>query len=414
MNIAVIGAGPAGIMAAGMAATDDNNVYLFEKNGRIGKKLRITGKGRCNITNACEKDELMKNIPRGARFLYSAFSNFSNQDLISFMESIGVPTKVERGNRVFPESDSAVTVIEALAKYLKRKNVHLVNAKVARLIIENQCIKGLVTDDGRSIKADAVIVATGGKSYPQTGSTGDGYIMAKDAGHTVTPLKPSLVPLVCAEKWARELTGLSLKNVALKIVNESGKKVYEDFGEMLFTHFGISGPIVLSASAHMSGGEKYKVFIDLKPALTEEQLDKRLIRDFEKYGKKDFIHALDDLLPKRLIETIINLSEINPRIKTCELTKKQRQAFLSLLKALPLTVTGFRSIEEAIITSGGIKTDEINPKTMESKLIKNLYFAGEIIDADAYTGGFNLQIAFSTGYVAGKGAAESGNNISKE
>lgn len=408
MNVAVIGGGPAGVMAAITAAQAGAKVYLFDKNGRIGKKLRITGKGRCNITNACESSELINNVPRGGRFLYSAFSRFSNFDLIDFMESIGVATKVERGNRVFPQSDSAITVIDALNKQLKESGVVFIGTEVKGIITDENGVKGISLADGRNVRADAVVLATGGLSYPQTGSTGDGYKMAKQAGHKVTPLEPSLVPLVCAEEWAGKLTGLSLKNVALKITDMSGKKVYEDFGEMLFTHFGISGPIVLSASSHMSAKGQYKAFIDLKPALTEEQLDKRLIRDFEKYAKKDFINSLDDLLPKRLIETVAQLSDIEFHKKTGELTKKQRQGFATLLKALPLTVTGFRPINEAIITSGGVSTNEINPKTMESKLVKNLYFAGEIIDADAYTGGFNLQIAFSTGYLAGKGVVENG------
>ncbi len=402
MNIAIIGGGAAGMMAAASAAICKNNVFLIEKNNKFGKKLRITGKGRCNITNSCPPDELIKNVPTNGRFLYSAFNTFSNNDLISFVEKMGVKTKIERGNRVFPESDSANEVADAFVSFLKKHNVTFVKASAKEINTENGKVTGVLLDTGKILSAEAVILATGGVSYTVTGSTGEGHIMAEKLGHTVTELKPSLVPIECEEKWVQTLQGLSLKNVTLKVLNQNGKEIYSDFGEMLFTHFGISGPIVLSASSHMKDAEGHTIHIDLKPALSLEELDKRLIRDFEKYSKKDFVNSLDDLFPKKLIDVMVELSGIDPHKKTGEIGKSERKNFASLIKNLTLTASSFRPINEAIITSGGIKVSEINPKTMESKIVSGLYFAGEIIDVDAYTGGFNLQIAFSTGFVAGR------------
>ncbi|MBE7024830.1 MAG: NAD(P)/FAD-dependent oxidoreductase [Ruminococcaceae bacterium] len=402
MQVLVIGGGPAGIMAAGMAAEAGAKVYLVEKNDRPGRKLRITGKGRCNLTNNCTHEELIENTVVNGRFLHSAFRAFSNLDLMEFMEKLGVPLKTERGGRVFPESDKATDVVDALMRWLREKGVRIVKLKADSLIVREGKLCGVRFGD-KGIRADAVVLATGGMSYPQTGSTGDGYKMAKDLGHTVVSARASLVPLVCEERF--DLAGLSLKNITLSVCTEKGC-VYEEFGEMLFTHDGISGPVVLSASAHMREPGPYKVAIDLKPALSREVLDKRLLRDFEKYARKDFLHALDDLLPKRLIDTVITRTGIPPHKKTGLITKAERAVILETLKHFTLTVTGFRPIAEAIVTSGGISVGEINPKTMESKKIPGLYFAGEIIDVDAYTGGFNLQIAFSTGASAGRAIGE--------
>ncbi len=402
MNIAIIGGGAAGMMAAASAAMCKNRVFLIEKNNKFGKKLRITGKGRCNITNSCPPDELIKNVPTNGRFLYSAFNSFSNNDLIAFVEKMGVKTKIERGNRVFPVSDNANEVADAFVSFLKKQNVTFVKASAKNINTKDGAVTGVLLDNGKILPADAVILATGGISYPVTGSTGEGHKMAGELGHTVTELKPSLVPIECGERWVQALQGLSLKNVTLKVLNQNGKEIYSDFGEMLFTHYGISGPIVLSASSHMKSAYGHTLHIDLKPALTPEELDKRLIRDFEKYSKKDFANSLDDLFPKKLIDVMVELSGIDPHKKTGEIGKTERKNFASLIKNLTLTATEFRPINEAIITSGGINVSEINPKTMESKLVSGLYFAGEIIDVDAYTGGFNLQIAFSTGFVAGR------------
>ncbi len=402
MQVIVIGGGPAGMMAAGMAAEAGARVCLVEKNKQLGKKLRITGKGRCNLTNICTHEELIANTVVNSRFMYSAFRGFSNTDLMEFIEGLGVPLKTERGGRVFPESDNAADIVAALRNWIHRKGVHVVQAKADRLLIHEKKIRGVVFGK-KAIEADCVVLATGGASYPQTGSTGEGYAIADKAGHTIVPLRPSLVPLVCKEKF--DLAGLSLKNITLSVWTDN-TCIYREFGEMLFTHDGISGPVVLSASAHMRKKGKYTASIDLKPALSHEMLDKRLLRDFEKYAKKDFLHAMDDLLPKRLIHPVIERTKISPHKKTGLLTKEERHAVLDVLKNFTLSITGFRPIAEAIVTSGGVKTSEINPKTMESKLVDGLYFAGEIIDVDAYTGGFNLQIAFSTGYAAGKAIGE--------
>ncbi len=398
MKVFVIGAGPAGMMAAITAAKNGHSVYLFEKNNDLGKKMRITGKGRCNITNA--GDELIPNVITNPRFLYGAFKRFSNYDAIDFFESIGVKTKVERGFRVFPENDSAPSVVNALKKHLTSLGVTVIKARIVRIYEKDGIISGALTEGGKKISCDALVLATGGVSYPQTGSTGDGHRMAKLLGHTITPLKPSLVPLSSDDEFCRELSGLSLKNIGFKL-SDGENILYEDFGEMLFTHFGISGPVVLSGSSHLKKAKGIKAIIDLKPALDYDTLDKRLIRDLTEFSNRDFINSLSSLLPKKLIATIIKLSGIDERKKCNEITKKERAVFLDLLKNFTVNISGFRPIAEAIVTSGGIKTDEINPKTMESKLIKNLYFAGEVIDVDAYTGGYNLQIAYSTGFVAG-------------
>ncbi len=402
MQVIVIGGGPAGMIAAGMAAENGATVYLAEQNDKLGKKLRITGKGRCNLTNACSREEMFSNVIRNPRFLYSAFRNFSNTDLMDFIEGLGVPLKTERGGRVFPQSDKAADIISALGRWVRQKGVRIVQAKADALIVRNGKICGVYFGE-KGIRADAVILATGGMTYPQTGSRGDGYRFAKEVGHTIIPPRASLVPLVCAERY--NLAGLSLKSIVFSVFKED-QCVYQEFGEMLFTHDGVSGPCVLSASAHMEETGNYHAEIDLKPALTDEVLDKRLLRDFEKYAKKDFIHALDDLLPKRLIETVIEKTGIDPRKKAGTLTKEERRQVLNVCKHFKLTITGFRPIAEGIITAGGVKTDEINPKTMESKIVSGLYFAGEIIDVDAYTGGFNLQIAFSTAFLAARGASE--------
>lgn len=402
-KIAVIGGGAAGLMAAGRLAERGKNVVLIEKNPMLGKKIRITGKGRCNVTNACDVEDILKNVPVNANFLYSALYTFTNDNLIELLKNHGVLTKVERGGRVFPVSDSAKDVVEALKKYALKPNVHLLKKEVSSLIIEDNKIKGLKYKTGEKLYVDKVIVATGGKSYPLTGSTGDGYAFARAAGHTVTDIKPSLVPIEIHQRFCRELMGLSLKNVAVKAKNENGKAVFEDFGEMLFTHFGVSGPVILSLSSHIKNPEttKYTISIDLKPALDEKQLDLRILRDFEKFKNKQFINSLDELLPKKLIPIVIRLSGIDERKCVNQISKDERKRFLNVLKNFTLDVKGFRPIDEAIVTSGGVCVKEINSSTMESKIVQGLYFAGEVIDVDAYTGGFNLQIAFSTGYLAG-------------
>lgn len=405
-TVAVIGGGAAGMIAAGKAAENASKVYLIDKNKRLGKKLRITGKGRCNITNSAEIEDFFKCIPVNHKFLYSALYTFTNDDIIKLIESQGVKTKVERGGRVFPESDSAHDVAEALSRYACKKNVYRITGIVTDLEINDGCVSAVMIGE-RRIECDSVIICTGGKSYPLTGSTGDGYRFAEKCGHTIIEPKASLIPMITSEKWVSKLSGLSLKNVELSVFNKKNKKIFTDFGEMLFTHFGISGPLVLSASAHMKKPETegYRVTIDLKPALSMEQLDMRIVRDFEKYSRKQLQNGLDDLLPKSLIDVIIELSQIDRYKQINTITREERRKLCEVLKAIPLNITGFRPVEEAIVTSGGIKVSEINPSTMESKLVKGLYFAGEVIDADAYTGGYNLQIAWSTGYLAGENAA---------
>lgn len=406
MNVViVVGAGAAGLIACGTAAKNADKVILMERNDVVGRKLRITGKGRCNITNAADLEDIIAAYPTNGKFMYSALYTFTNDDIVRLIEENGVKTKVERGGRVFPVSDKAADVVNALKRYAMQDNAELIHSRVKALIIENGAVRGVKTASG-SILGDRVIVCCGGKSYPATGSTGDGYILAKQAGHTIVEPKPSLVPIVTEEKWVKELMGLSLKNIAITAFNVKNKKVYTDFGEMLFTHFGISGPIVLSMSAHLKQSEQYRIEIDLKPALGIEQLDARLVRDFEKYSKKHIANSLDDLLPKALIPVIIKLSGLDEHRQTCSITKEERAGLAHLLKHLPLTYKSFRPIDEAIITSGGVKVSEINPSDMQSKLVKGLYFAGEVIDVDGYTGGFNLQEAWSTGYLAGLSAAK--------
>jgi predicted Rossmann fold flavoprotein len=403
-NVIVVGGGPAGIMAAGIAAHRGNKVVLLEKNDRLGKKLLISGKGRCNITNDTDIEGLIENTPGNGNFLYSAFYTFSNQDLISFINELGLETKVERGGRVFPVSDSARDVVSALMRFLNKNNVKIMTGSPVRNIIyQNDKVSGVVLTDGTVLEADSVVLAVGGMSYPGTGSTGDGYEMAKKLGHTVTPLKPSLVPLVTGEEWVKDLQGLSLKNISVSFKNNRGKEIYSDFGEMIFTHFGVSGPVILSASRHLLAYDfkDITLSVDLKPALSEEKLDERVQRDFEKYSRKQYKNSLDELLPQKLIPVVIELSSIDPYKPVHQITKEERKRLVALLKRLEVTIAAARPIKEAIVTAGGIKTNEINPSTMESRKIKGLYFAGEIIDVDAYTGGFNLTIAFSTGYLAG-------------
>ena len=431
MKVVVIGGGPAGIMSAISAKNSGNDVILIEKMNSLGKKLLITGKGRCNITSSLNINEFIQNIPGNGRFLYSAFRNFTNEDIINLLKKHNVKVKEERGNRIFPVSDKSKDVLDAFYEELKNLNVKIyTNSTVNRIIVKDDSVTGVeytFNNNKYTINADKVILATGGKSYPTTGSTGDGYEMAKKLGHTITEIKPSLIPIVANENSAIEkinlesyknskelcksLQGLSLKNVKIQFEDiEKNKVIYDDFGEMLFTHFGISGPTILSSSAHII---RYKninellkqgkiiLKIDLKPALSNEKLDLRILRDFEKEKNKLFRNSLDELLPQKLIDPVIHLSGINPNKKVNEISKKERMQLLKILKEFCITISGFRPVEEAIITAGGINIKEINPKTMESKLINNLYFAGEIIDVDAYTGGFNLQIAYSTGVTAG-------------
>lgn len=407
MTVIVIGAGAAGLIAAGKAAEMADRVILIEKNDIVGKKLLITGKGRCNITNSAEIEDMITQYPRNAKFLYSALYTFTNEDIIRLIEDNGVKTKVERGGRVFPVSDRSRDVVNALKRYALKDNVTLRRDTVKSLIIEDGAVKGVKTAGG-SVKGESVIVCTGGKSYPKTGSTGDGYKFAAQAGHTVIDPKASLIPVVTEEKWVCDIMGLSLRNIKITAYNAKNKKVFSDFGEMLFTHFGISGPVVLSMSAYLKniGKEKYRIEIDLKPALTEEQLTARIMRDFEKRSKKHLINSLDDLLPKALIPVIVSLSDIDAHKAVNEITREERGEIVRLLKHFTLTAVGVRPVEEAIVTSGGVKTDEINPSTMESKLVRGLYFAGEVIDVDGYTGGYNLQAAWSTGCLAGMSASK--------
>ena len=409
-KVIVVGAGAAGLMASGVAAENGAEVLVIERNDRPARKVMITGKGRCNVTNNCTMiNELIANVPTNGRFLYSAFSRFMPIDTMEFFEDMGVSLKVERGNRVFPESDKAVDIVDALNSFSQDGGAKRIKGRVTELIISDSEIKGVVTDDGSSYEADAVIIATGGLSYPVTGSTGDGYELAKQAGHSVTELKPSLVPLVCHEGVCSDLQGLSLKNTAITVLDtHTYKEVYKDFGEMLFTHYGVSGPMILSARAHLKDitPRRYEIHIDLKPAVSYEQLDKRIQRDFLENTNKNFINALDALLPKKLVPVIVRLCGIKPATKVNQITKEQRAGLVNLLKDMKVTVLRYRPVEEAIVTSGGISTKEIDPKTMESKLCKGLYFAGEVIDTDAYTGGFNLQIAFSTGRLAGESCSQ--------
>ncbi|MDE7245754.1 MAG: NAD(P)/FAD-dependent oxidoreductase [Oscillospiraceae bacterium] len=407
-DIVIIGGGPAGMMAACAAAENGAAVCLLEPNERLGKKLNITGKGRCNVTNSCGPDEFLRHVPCNGRFLYSAIARFDSSSVIDFFETQGVPLKTERGNRVFPVSGRAFDISGALERYMRRLGVQAVRDRAQALAISDGALTGVKGEKG-SYGAPRVIIATGGISYPLTGSTGDGYRLARSAGHTVTELRGSLVPLCAAGDLCPKLQGLSLRNVSVRVF-ENNKKIYSDFGEMLFTHFGVSGPVILSASAHMRHFNKkqYRLEIDLKPALDEGALDKRLVSDFTKYANSDFINALQDLLPRKLMEPFAELTGIPLRQKAHDLTREQRRRVLTLLKAMPVEITGPRPAAEAIVTSGGVAVREIDPSTMESKRLPGLYFAGEVIDVDAYTGGFNLQIAWSTGHLAGTSAARSG------
>lgn len=403
-KVVIIGAGAAGMMAASVAADRGLDVVLVEKNHRVGRKILITGKGRCNITNDCEIEELIENVPKNGKFLYSAFYTFTNTNVIEMFNSLGVKTKTERGKRVFPESDKAHDIANALEKQINNKKVKLLlNTKVDKIVSKDNKVEKVILNNKKEIKCDSVIVATGGLSYPLTGSTGDGYKFAKTLGHTVTDIKPSLIGMEVQENYVSDLEKLALRNISISVYNSKNKKVYDDFGELEFTKYGLDGPVIKSASCRMKDTtkENYKIVIDLKPALDEEKLDKRIQKDFQKYTNKKFEKALDDLLPKKLIPIIIKLSDIDPDIVVHQISREQRKNLVKLLKNLTFTLKRYRPIEEAIITSGGIKVSEINSSTMESKLVEGLFFAGEVIDVDAYTGGFNLQIAFSTGYLAG-------------
>ena len=395
----VIGGGPAGMFAAITAAERGNRVLLLEANDRLGKKLLITGKGRCNVTNCCSAAEVLQNVPRNGRFLYSAMEAFPPERIMAYFESHGCPLKTERGNRVFPTSDRAMSVLDCLRAELKRTGVKIQTARVRTIITDGQAVQGVRTDK-ETISAKWVILATGGVSYPATGSTGDGYAMAREAGHTLIEPEGSLVPLEAVGRDCPDMQGLSLRNVAVKLLSSKGKVLYKDFGELLFTHFGVSGPTVLSASAHLKG-EGCRLLIDLKPALEEGKLNDRILRDLEQYRNRSMENALTDLLPRSMIPVVLRRLGIPGELQANSLKKEQRRALTALLKAFPVEISGKRPVAEAIITSGGIKVSEIDPKTMESKLLPGLYFAGEIIDCDAYTGGFNLQIAWATAYAAG-------------
>ncbi|MDY4840274.1 MAG: NAD(P)/FAD-dependent oxidoreductase [Lachnospiraceae bacterium] len=403
-KVVVVGGGPAGMTAAIAAAENGHDVLLLEQNEKLGKKLYITGKGRCNITNACETEELFLNVTKNAKFLYSAFYTYDNSRVMQFFEENGLALKTERGNRVFPVSDHSSDVIATMQKVLKEKGVKTcLNTKVVKILTDKEMVCGVCLENGDEIKLDALVIATGGFSYQSTGSTGDGYRFAKELGHNVTELSPALVPFCTKEDYVKELQGLSLKNVTVSVYRKN-KKVYEDFGEMLFTHFGVSGPLILSASSRIPGNianEELFMEIDLKPALTKEQLDKRILRDFEESQNKQFKNAIPKLLPLKMIPVVIELSGIQPEKKVNEITKEERERLVMTIKHFPVTITGLRDFNEAIITRGGVSVKEINPSTMESKKIRHLYFAGEVMDVDAVTGGFNLQIAWSSGYLAG-------------
>ncbi|MBP3597119.1 MAG: NAD(P)/FAD-dependent oxidoreductase [Clostridia bacterium] len=412
MKTIIIGGGPAGMIAAIASAKQGNETILLEQNKTLGKKLLITGKGRCNITSSLDMDEFIHNIPGNGRFLYSAFQKFTNQDIIDLLNENGLEVKTERGNRIFPITDRAVDVLNCLIDELKKNNVKIkTNSKVSKILVEDNKVIGIEVENSEKISCDKIILATGGKSYPITGSNGNGYNLAKKLGHTITEIKPSIVPLKAEEYLCQSMQGLSLKNVKITIKDEEkNKKIYDDFGEMLFTHFGVSGPTILSSSAHLVRykniedlfkNNKIKLIIDLKPALSEDELDLRIIRDWNELKNKEFKNSLDKLLPQKMIKTIIELTNIPESKRVNEITKEERLNLVKTIKSLTINIKGFRPIEEAIVTAGGISIKEINPKTMESKIVKGLYFAGEIIDVDAYTGGFNLQIAYSTGYTAG-------------
>lgn len=402
-KIIIIGGGAAGLIASATAAKRGEDVTVIEKNSRPARKVMITGKGRCNVTNACfDLDDLINSVVTNKRFMYSAFSSFMPYDTIALIEEMGVPTKIERGNRVFPESDKAVDIVDALVKNAKQSGVKFVEGIVTSFNTENNVIKSVNLADGTVVDGDAFAICTGGLSYQSTGSTGDGYRLAESVGHSITDIEPALISLVASNGFVPKLQGLSLRNISIKLL-DGEKEIYSDFGEMLFTHYGVSGPVILSASSHMTHPKEhnYKIVIDLKPALDEQTLDKRIQRDFAENTNKDFINSLSKLLPNKLIPVIVKLSGIEPSEKVNQITKAQRQNLVHLLKNFTVNISDFRPINEAIITSGGVDVKEINPKTMGSKIIDNLFFAGEVIDVDAYTGGFNLQVAFSTGYLCG-------------
>lgn len=402
-RIIIIGAGASGLIAGAQAGKRGLDVTIVERNSRPARKVMITGKGRCNVTNACfDINELISNVVRNPRFMYSAFSSFMPYDTMALLQDMGVETKIERGNRVFPVSDKAVDIVDALVKNAKQSGVKFVQGCVTSFNIENGIVKSVNLENADIIEGDAFAICTGGKSYATTGSDGIGYELAKSVGHTVTPLKPSLVSLVASNGFIPDLQGFSLRNVSIKLL-DGEKEIYSDFGEMLFTHYGVSGPVILSASAHMQSPREhnYKIVIDLKPALDYAALDKRIQRDFSEFANRDFINSLEKLLPNKLIPVIVKRSAIPPSLKVNQITKEQRQSLVELFKNFIVDITDFRPINEAIVTSGGVDVKEINPKTMQSKLVDNLYFAGEVIDVDAYTGGFNLQIAFSTGFLCG-------------
>lgn len=412
MRVIVIGGGAAGMIAAITSSNEGNDVTLIEKTSSLGNKIKITGKGRCNLTFDGDIEDFKNNIVKNFKFMYSSFNAFSNVDVVNYFNKLGVKTKIERGGRVFPVSDDANEVVKVLKDELNKNHVNIIyNVSVDNFILDNNKIKALKLSNNKIIECDKCIIATGGKSYPKTGSSGDGYVYAKKLGHKIVDLKPGLVPLRSSDSICKLLQGLSLKNVTLSLKYKDGKEIYKEFGEMMFSHFGITGPIVLSASSKLNRVENVDnlmqnsdiiASIDLKPALDDDTLDKRICRDFEKYTNKEFKNSLDDLLPKKLIPVIIELSGIDENKKVNQITKEERKRLVKLLKNLQITITGFMPFDIAVITSGGVDVKDINPKTMESKIVKGIYFAGEILDVDAYTGGFNLQIAFSTGYAAGK------------
>lgn len=410
-KVAIIGAGAAGCMAAYFAAENGAEVTVFEKNNMIGKKLRITGKGRCNITNASDIEDIISNIYRNGNFMYSALYSFTNEDLMNLFESNGLKLKVERGNRVFPKSDKAIDVVRTLEKILDSKKVKIrFNSEVKEVLVENKKISGIKLKDNTKFICDSVIVTTGGISYPLTGSTGDGLKMARELGHTTTRIKPALVGMETIEKPYREMVGLNLRNIGIRLT-KNGKKIYDDFGEMEFRDYGVDGPTVKSASCFVedTNKDKYILILDMKPALSKEKLDLRIQRDFKKYMNKKYENSLKDLLPAAIIDFVIDKSEIDRMKPVHQITKEERKKLVETIKEYHFNIKKIRPIEEAIVTSGGIETNEINPSTMESKIIKGLYFAGEVIDVDTYTGGYNLQVAFSTGYLAGKSSSEKNN-----